>query len=268
MSVEEGYRCFVGGLIKSMTDRALFEVFLRFGYVLDAEVVLDKVSGLSLGYGFVTFAGKDAMNNAIAEMNGYNLDGTYISVSKAQPQAGPGRDYRHNGGSQLDLHLPVIMVASCLEIGALQIKHVASMSDHVGYCCFVGGLSWSTTDKSLFEAFVRFGYVLDAKVVFDMVSGRSRGYGFVTFVQVRAMNAAIKEMNGYKLDGSYIRVSKAQSQAGSRRNYDDRGSDCFRCGKPGHIARECSSKGGNKGDSYGGSGNRYGGGWYGERRSS
>ena len=46
---------------------------------------------------------------------------------------------------------------------------------------FVGGLSWGTTDDGLHGAFSRFGEIVEAKVITDRETGRSRGFGFVTF---------------------------------------------------------------------------------------
>ncbi|KAA8545562.1 hypothetical protein F0562_020346 [Nyssa sinensis] len=154
------------------------------------------------------------------------------------------------------------------------------MSEDVEYRCFIGGLSWSTSDRGLKEAFEKFGHLLEAKVVIDKVSGRSRGFGFVTFDDKNAMEDAIEEMNGMDLDGRAITVDKAQPNQGSGRDHGsdrdrdrdrDRGRDrsrdygggrgsgggeCFKCGKPGHFARECPGGGGK----YGGRDDRYGGG--------
>ncbi len=46
---------------------------------------------------------------------------------------------------------------------------------------FVGSLSWNTSDGELNDAFARFGEVTEAKVITDRETGRSRGFGFVTF---------------------------------------------------------------------------------------
>eukprot|EP00850_Spirogloea_muscicola_P023587 SM000369S13633 [mRNA] locus=s369:40978:41797:- [translate_table: standard] len=73
--------------------------------------------------------------------------------------------------------------------------------------CFVGGLAWATDDARLGDAFRSFGEVIDAKVINDRETGRSRGFGFVTFADEQAMNAAIGEMNGKELDGRSITVS-------------------------------------------------------------
>ncbi|XP_064992789.1 glycine-rich RNA-binding protein RZ1A-like [Musa acuminata AAA Group] len=158
------------------------------------------------------------------------------------------------------------------------------MSEPEEYCCFIGSLSWSTTDGGLKDAFHKFGHLVEAKVVVDKFSGRSRGFGFVTFDDKNAMEDAIEAMNGMDLDGRSITVERAQPQGpGSRdrdvgRDFDrDRGrgrgrgrgfggggrssnsGDCFKCGNPGHFARECPSGDGARGDRYGGREDRYGG---------
>lgn len=77
---------------------------------------------------------------------------------------------------------------------------------------FVGSLAWGTTDESLREAFEAFGAVSDAKVITDRETGRSRGFGFVTFDQAEDADAAIDAMNGAELDGRNIAVNEAQDR--------------------------------------------------------
>ena len=79
---------------------------------------------------------------------------------------------------------------------------------------FVGGLSWDTTDSSLGQAFETYGEVTEAKVITDRETGRSRGFGFVTFVEATAADTAISEMDGKTLDGRAIRVNEAQERRG------------------------------------------------------
>ncbi|KAI3845103.1 hypothetical protein MKW92_050667 [Papaver armeniacum] len=137
------------------------------------------------------------------------------------------------------------------------------MSEPVEYRCFIGGLSWSTSDRGLKNAFEKYGNLVEAKVVVEKYSGRSRGFGFVTFADKKAMDEAIDAMNGMDLDGRLITVEKAQPHQGSRRG-GQRGSggrDCFKCRKPDHFARECPNADGRRGGSrYGGRGDRYSGG--------
>ncbi len=78
---------------------------------------------------------------------------------------------------------------------------------------FVGGLSWGTTDDRLKEAFSRVGEVSEARVITDRETGRSRGFGFVTYADPALADQAIKELDGQELDGRTIRVNEAQAQA-------------------------------------------------------
>ncbi len=77
---------------------------------------------------------------------------------------------------------------------------------------FAGGLSWHTTDDSLRRAFEAFGEVLEARVVVDRQTGRSRGFGFVTFAQAEDADRAMAEMDGAELDGRRIRVNEAETR--------------------------------------------------------
>ena len=77
---------------------------------------------------------------------------------------------------------------------------------------FVGGLSWGTTDDGLHGAFSRFGEIVEAKVITDRETGRSRGFGFVTFANDEGATSAITEMNGADLDGRTIKVNEAEDK--------------------------------------------------------
>ncbi len=76
---------------------------------------------------------------------------------------------------------------------------------------FVGGLSWGTTDDSLRAAFENFGEVTEARVVMDRETGRSRGFGFVTFASAADAEAATS-MDDQPIDGRNVRVNVAQDR--------------------------------------------------------
>jgi RNA recognition motif-containing protein len=77
---------------------------------------------------------------------------------------------------------------------------------------FVGGLSWGTTDDGLHSAFSQFGEIVEAKVITDRETGRSRGFGFVTFSNDEGATKAIAEMDGTELDGRTIKVNEAEDK--------------------------------------------------------
>ena len=87
---------------------------------------------------------------------------------------------------------------------------------------FVGSLSWNTDDRGLHEAFAPFGEITEAKVITDRDSGRSRGFGFVTFEDEGSAGRAVEELNGSTLDGRTIRVDAANDRPRNDRRSDNR----------------------------------------------
>ncbi|KAG0379099.1 hypothetical protein BGX24_001769 [Mortierella sp. AD032] len=78
---------------------------------------------------------------------------------------------------------------------------------------FIGGLSWNTTDESLRSGFSHVGEVIDAVVVRDRETGRSRGFGFVTFADNAGADAAINQFNDQEFEGRQIKVDRASERA-------------------------------------------------------
>ena len=78
---------------------------------------------------------------------------------------------------------------------------------------FVGGLSWDTTDDGLRNAFASYGEITEAKVITDRDTGRSRGFGFVTFARDEDAKTAISQMDGTSLDGRAVKVNEAQEKS-------------------------------------------------------
>ncbi|CAM8904354.1 unnamed protein product [Rhodiola kirilowii] len=137
-------------------------------------------------------------------------------------------------------------------------------SADVEYRCFVGGLAWATDDQALEKAFSQFGDVLESKIINDRETGRSRGFGFVTFGSEQAMKDAIEGMNGQDLDGRNITVNEAQSRGSGGGG----GGGGFRSGGGGGgYGGGGGGYGGRGGGGYGGGGGGYGGGDGGARYS-
>ncbi|KAK2364007.1 organelle RRM domain-containing protein 2, mitochondrial [Trifolium repens] len=75
---------------------------------------------------------------------------------------------------------------------------------------FVSGLSRQTTDEKLTEAFSPFGQLVEAKVIMDRASGRSKGFAFVSYATVEEAEKAREGMNAKFLDGWVIFVDPAK----------------------------------------------------------
>ena len=77
---------------------------------------------------------------------------------------------------------------------------------------FVGGLSWGTKDEQLKAAFETFGAVAEAKVILDNETGRSRGFGFVTFSDDDAGSRAIQEMDGKLFPFGFLKLMRKRKE--------------------------------------------------------
>lgn len=78
---------------------------------------------------------------------------------------------------------------------------------------YVGGLSYSTTQDGLRDAFAQAGAVQDASIVMDKMTGRSRGFGFVEMTNDEDADKAIEMWNGKELDGRRLTVNEARPMA-------------------------------------------------------
>jgi RNA recognition motif-containing protein len=87
-------KLYVGGLAYSVTEQELEALFAGQGKVVSTAVIKDRDSGQSKGFGFVEMEDEASAQNAIKELNGYDLSGRKIMVNEARPQ----EDRRPSGG--------------------------------------------------------------------------------------------------------------------------------------------------------------------------
>ncbi len=80
---------------------------------------------------------------------------------------------------------------------------------------FVGGLSWNTVEGGLEAFLAEAGAIKEVKIIKDRDTGRSRGFGFVTFQDSQSANQAVEMFNGRELDGRVIKVNIAEERQGS-----------------------------------------------------
>jgi RNA recognition motif-containing protein len=77
---------------------------------------------------------------------------------------------------------------------------------------YVGNLKFDMTDQELEEAFAPYGKVASATIIKDRISGRSKGFGFVEFVNDEDADAAREALNGKELKGRTVRIDNARDQ--------------------------------------------------------
>ncbi|KAL3828299.1 hypothetical protein ACJIZ3_017101 [Penstemon smallii] len=141
------------------------------------EVLYDRDTGRSRGFAFVTMSSVEECQAVIQ-----NLD---------------GREY---GGRSLRVNF------------ADKPKPKDPLYPETEYKLFVGNLSWSLTSETLTQAFQEYGNVVGARVLYDGETGKSRGYGFVSYETKAEMETALEALNGVELEGRALRVSLAQGK--------------------------------------------------------
>lgn len=91
-------RIYVGNLAYSVTDEDLREAFGEYGELASAEVIMDKFSGQSKGFGFVDMPNNSEADTAIKELNESMLKGRKLTVNEARPRSEQQRPRGGGGG--------------------------------------------------------------------------------------------------------------------------------------------------------------------------
>ena len=96
-----GKKLYVGNLTYSITDSELQEMFQAHGTVASAQVIMDRDTGRSRGFGFVEMSTPEEAQAAIAALNGTQMDGRSLTVNEAKPQEPrSGGGGRFSGGGR------------------------------------------------------------------------------------------------------------------------------------------------------------------------
>ncbi|KAL5831983.1 hypothetical protein ACOSQ4_017337 [Xanthoceras sorbifolium] len=177
MSLEEVRTLWIGDLQYWVDENYLNSCFAHTGEVVSIKIIRNKITGQPEGYGFVEFVSHAAAERILQGYNGTTMPGT------EQP-------FRLNWAS--------------FGIGE---KRPDAGPEH---SIFVGDLAPDVTDYLLQETFrAQYPSVRGAKVVTDPNTGRSKGYGFVKFLDENERNRAMTEMNGVFCSTRPMRISAA-----------------------------------------------------------
>lgn len=177
-------KIFVGGLNRNTTAESLREYFSAFGPVHHTEVLFDKLTGRSRGFGFVTFEDVETISNVVDRHHA--IDESQVEVRRAIPreearQTVPRRD--------------------------------REATENTGRV-FIGGLGDEVTDDVLKEFFSRFGELTSANVMVDRETNRPRGFGFVIF---KNPEDAEKALGIHKDLGPNAEAKRAQPRTQAQR---------------------------------------------------
>ncbi|KAL3813842.1 hypothetical protein ACJIZ3_015110 [Penstemon smallii] len=176
----EEAKLFVGNLPYDIDSEKLAQLFDKAGVVEISEVIYNRQTDQSRGFGFVTMSTVEEAEKAVEMFNRYDINGRLLTVNKAAPR-----------GSQPE-----------------RVQRVYEPSFRI----YVGNLPWQVDNGRLQQVFSEHGKVIDARVIYDRESGRSRGFGFVTMESETEVNEAIAALDGQNLDGRAIRVNIAEER--------------------------------------------------------
>jgi RNA recognition motif-containing protein len=93
-----GKKLYVGNLPYDTSDSALQEMFEEYGSVQSAQVIMDRETGRSKGFGFVEMGSDEEAKSAINGMNGKEIGGRALTVNEARPREDRGGGGRSGGG--------------------------------------------------------------------------------------------------------------------------------------------------------------------------
>ena len=98
-----GNKLYVGNLPFSITEDSLRDTFGQCGTVTDVMIALDRQTGRSRGFGFITLSSDEEANAAVEKFHGTDMDGRTVQVNEARPRedrpsGGGGGGYRGGGG--------------------------------------------------------------------------------------------------------------------------------------------------------------------------
>jgi len=210
-------KIFVGGLAQHTTKESLNSYFSQFGHA-DSYVMMDKATGRSRGFGFVNFNEERVVQMVL--QYSHEVDGTIITVSpyEGAKAGGSSKPPAVAGGN--DAAGTAALLSNTLGLlsklqnqlgspaGGQQLQEMSTPAVQAVTMpnkLFVAGLTPSTTTEMLQEAFAPYGPV-DCVVMTDKVTGRSRGFGFVTLSDPGTAQAAMAAQ--HFVDGVQAEVSE------------------------------------------------------------
>ncbi|KAH0457882.1 hypothetical protein IEQ34_013197 [Dendrobium chrysotoxum] len=191
-SSRDAGRLYVGNLPFSITSSELAEIFSQAGTVDTVEIVYDRVTNRSRGFGFITMASADEANEAIRMFNGAQVGGRTVKVNIPEVPRGGER-----------------------EMMGLSPRTVSLGYKDSRYKIYAGNLGWTVTSDMLRDAFSACSGLVGVKVIYERDSGRSRGFGFVNFASAEDCQAALQTMDGKMVAGRPLRLSLSSEKTPS-----------------------------------------------------
>nr|CAB3468226.1 unnamed protein product [Digitaria exilis] len=216
-------KIFVGGVAWETTEETFTKHFKKYGAITDSVIMKDKHTKMPRGFGFVTFSDPSVIDRVLEDE--HVIDGRTVEVKRTVPK-----------------------------------DEMSTKDGPKTKKIFVGGIPPSLTEDKLKEHFSSYGKVVEHQIMLDHSTGRSRGFGFVTFESEDAVERVMSQGRMHDLGGKQVEIKKAEpKKPGGDSSSNGRYS---RGGGGGHrdSYRGSGGGGGSGSSSSGGYGYGYGGG--------
>ncbi|CAM0910250.1 unnamed protein product [Alopecurus aequalis] len=166
-------KIFVGGVAWETTEAKFAKHFQKYGVIKDSVIMMDKHTRMPRGFGFVTFKDPSVIDRVLEDE--HTIDGRTVEVKRTVPRE------------------------------AMSTKETPKTRK-----IFVGGITPSLTEGQLKEHFSSYGAVAEHQIMVDHSTGRSRGFGFVTFESEDAVERVMSEGRMHDLGGKQVEIKRAE----------------------------------------------------------
>ncbi|GLJ18371.1 hypothetical protein SUGI_0325170 [Cryptomeria japonica] len=182
MDTEQG-KVFIGGISWETNEETLKDYFKAYGEVAETVIMRDRMTGRARGFGFIGFADPNVVERVLQDK--HTIDGRQVELKRAVPREEQQRNAQmKNSGSNMG-------------VGGPRTKKI-----------FVGGLAPTVTEDDFRKYFEQFGNITDVVVMYDHVSQRPRGFGFITFDTEDAVDKVVTK-NFHQLHDKMVEVKRA-----------------------------------------------------------
>jgi parallel beta-helix repeat protein len=187
-----GKKLYVGNLTYSVTSSDLEGWFAQFGTVQSAQVIQDRDTGRSKGFGFVEMDTEAEAQAAIQGLHDQEYDGRRLTVNVVKPT-------RVERPTQEEEYFD--------EDEALDELDDIDIDEWVGKKLYVGNLTYKVSSEDFVDLFSQFGTVQSAQVITDRETGRSKGFGFVEMDTEDEAHEAILGLHDQRYKGRRLTVN-------------------------------------------------------------
>ncbi|XP_022888850.1 heterogeneous nuclear ribonucleoprotein 1 [Olea europaea var. sylvestris] len=164
-------KIFIGGLARETTSAQFVKYFGKYGEITDSVIMKDRMTGHPRGFGFVTYADPSVVDRVIEET--HIINGKQVEIKRTIPRGANIKDFR--------------------------TKKI-----------FVGGIPTTVGEDEFGDFFSKLGEVKELQIMKDHSSGRSRGFGFITFETEQSVDDILANGNRLDFAGAQVEIKKAE----------------------------------------------------------